>query len=190
MAAATTTTALVERFGARRVVFTGVAGGVGDGVQVGDVVVARGFVQHDLDASPAFSALPDATYGRSIFDCDPLSLLSCWKRPNWPGRWRSFYAACCGSARVHHGLIASGDRFVNGPEEAALVLVPPCRQPATPRWPWKWKAPLWPRCAPTTACPLRQCAPFQTVPTTQAHVDFPQFVKGCGQSLCARIVTV
>ena len=39
LAAATTATALIERFGAARIVFTGVAGGVGEGVQVGDVVV-------------------------------------------------------------------------------------------------------------------------------------------------------
>ena len=36
VAAATTATALIERFGVARVVFTGVAGGVGDGVNVGD----------------------------------------------------------------------------------------------------------------------------------------------------------
>ena len=40
VAAATTASALIERFGATRIVFTGVAGGVGDGVNVGDVVKA------------------------------------------------------------------------------------------------------------------------------------------------------
>ena len=38
VAAATTATVLVERFAAERIVFTGVAGGLGDGVRVGDVV--------------------------------------------------------------------------------------------------------------------------------------------------------
>ena len=56
VAAATTATALVERFGVARIVFTGVAGGVGDGVQVGDVVVAHDYVQHDMDASPCSRA--------------------------------------------------------------------------------------------------------------------------------------
>eukprot|EP01031_Cornospumella_fuschlensis_P039785 gene39785-48439_t len=40
VAAATTSVALIERFNAGRIVFTGVAGGLGDGVQVGDMVVA------------------------------------------------------------------------------------------------------------------------------------------------------
>jgi adenosylhomocysteine nucleosidase len=39
VAAATTATALIERFGVRRIAFTGVAGGLGEGVRVGDVVV-------------------------------------------------------------------------------------------------------------------------------------------------------
>ena len=54
VAAATTATALIERFGAKRMVFTGVAGGLGRGVNVGDVVVGQSFVQHDLDVSPLF----------------------------------------------------------------------------------------------------------------------------------------
>ena len=40
VAAATTATVLVERFAVSRMVFTGVAGGLGSGVAVGDVVVA------------------------------------------------------------------------------------------------------------------------------------------------------
>ena len=41
VAAATTATLLIERFGVQRIVFTGVAGGLGPGVKVGDVVLAR-----------------------------------------------------------------------------------------------------------------------------------------------------
>src|SRR5580765_2986742 len=45
VAAATTATVLLERFGARAVLFTGVAGGLGEGVAVGDVVVATELLQ-------------------------------------------------------------------------------------------------------------------------------------------------
>ena len=50
VAAATTAAVLIERFGVDRIVFTGTAGGLGDGVRVGDLVLADGFVQHDMDA--------------------------------------------------------------------------------------------------------------------------------------------
>eukprot|EP01034_Spumella_vulgaris_P043661 gene43661-54241_t len=95
VAAATTATALAERFGVARIVFTGVAGGVGDGVQVGDVVVAQDYVQHDMDASPIFPRWELPGYARTRLGCDAAL-----------------------SAMVHHGLVASGDRFVSAAAEA------------------------------------------------------------------------
>ncbi len=70
VAAATTATALIERFGAARIVFTGVAGGVGDGVRVGDVVVAQDYVQHDMDASPLFPRWLVPGYAGVRLPCD------------------------------------------------------------------------------------------------------------------------
>ena len=70
VAAATTATTLIEAFGVQRIVFTGVAGGLGDGVQVGDVVVATDFVQHDMDASPLFARYEVPLYGKTRFDGD------------------------------------------------------------------------------------------------------------------------
>ncbi|MDI1246726.1 MAG: 5'-methylthioadenosine/adenosylhomocysteine nucleosidase, partial [Rhodoferax sp.] len=69
VAAATTTTALIEAFDVQRVVFTGVAGGVGDGVEVGDVVVAEAFIQHDLNSAPLFPRYEIPLYGRATFNC-------------------------------------------------------------------------------------------------------------------------
>ena len=70
VAAATTATALIERFGAARIVFTGVAGGVGEGVQVGDVVVAHDYVQHDMDVSPLFERWLGPGYPGVGLACD------------------------------------------------------------------------------------------------------------------------
>ncbi|MDB5965043.1 MAG: 5-methylthioadenosine/adenosylhomocysteine nucleosidase [Polaromonas sp.] len=121
VAAATTATALIERFGAQAIVFTGVAGGMGPGVQVGDVVVATDFVQHDLDASPLFPRYEVPLYGRARFDGDaPLTarLLAAAQAVVAGGQ----VTAAFPRAQVHHGLMASGDRFVSGADESAALL--------------------------------------------------------------------
>ena len=115
MAAATTATTLIEAFGAQRLVFTGVAGGIASGVQVGDVVVAEAFVQHDMDASPLFPRYQIPLYGRERFACDPAlsqALLVATRAGLQQLGLR---------ASVHHGLIASGDRFVSAADEARAL---------------------------------------------------------------------
>lgn len=51
VAAATTTTTLIERFNVDLVVFTGVAGAAAPHLEIGDVVVASSSIQYDLDVS-------------------------------------------------------------------------------------------------------------------------------------------
>lgn len=133
VAAATTATALVERFGVAQVLFTGVAGGLGEGVRVGDVVVAQQFLQHDMDASPLFPRFEVPLYGRSRFDADatlsaalkaavqqvladPLHLLG----------EAAVHEFALEQPRLHTGLVVSGDRFVaTSAESRALCLAHP-----------------------------------------------------------------
>ena len=115
VAAATTTAALIERFGAQSLVFTGVAGGMGHGVHVGDVVVASQFVQHDMDVRPLFARWQVPGYPSPTFDCDAAlrqgllqaaqdCVQACvhWNEPMLAGLQPS----------AHCGLIASGDQFI------------------------------------------------------------------------------
>ena len=114
VAAATTTTALIEHFGVSRIVFTGVAGGLAPQVSVGDVVVAREFIQHDMDASPLFPRHEVPLTGKTRFAADdalsdvlaaaaPLALhdmLATLPQSEWLNLDLS-------KAQVHQGLIAS-----------------------------------------------------------------------------------
>ncbi len=111
VAAATTAPALIERFGASAVVFTGVAGGLGPGVRVGDVVVAGEFLQHDLDASPIFPRHEVPLYGRARFATD--AALS--------ERLVRAAREALPQAPLHQGLIVSGDRFVSTTAEALAL---------------------------------------------------------------------
>ncbi|MBV7457806.1 5'-methylthioadenosine/adenosylhomocysteine nucleosidase [Acidovorax sp. sif1233] len=127
VAAATTATALIERFGVARIVFTGVAGGVGDGVNVGDVVVAQDYLQHDMDASPLFPRWEIPGYTRSRLACDTvLSALlleaasACVSRASGQFGLKTDATDALEGVlhRAHHGLVASGDRFVSAADEA------------------------------------------------------------------------
>jgi adenosylhomocysteine nucleosidase len=120
VAAATTATALIERFGVTRIVFTGVAGGLAPHVNVGDVVVAREFIQHDMDASPLFPRHEVPLTGMTRFPADvalsnalvaaaPFAMqdmLATLPQSEWLNIDLS-------KAQVHQGLIVSGDRFVS-----------------------------------------------------------------------------
>ncbi|MDD2544705.1 MAG: 5'-methylthioadenosine/adenosylhomocysteine nucleosidase [Burkholderiaceae bacterium] len=121
VAAATTAGALIEGFGVQRIVFTGVAGGVGDGVQVGDLVVAQDYLQHDMDASPLFPRWELPGYARTRLACDaPLSaLLLIAASAGLKSAGVVFEAHnAARPPRVHQGLVASGDRFVATAQES------------------------------------------------------------------------
>ncbi len=111
VAAAATAVTLIERFGVTAIVFTGVAGGLGPGVRVGDVVVADAFLQHDLDASPLFPRHEVPLYGQSRFATDPALT----------ARLAQAAGEALPEARLHRGLIVSGDRFVATTAEARAL---------------------------------------------------------------------
>ena len=124
VAAATTTAVLVEAFDVRSVLFTGVAGGIGTGVKVGDVVVAEAFIQHDLNSAPLFPRYEVPLYGRSTFDCDPglSALLLEAAKIGLAGVGDHFHHNLLLEApTVHRGLIASGDQFVCDPANTAIM---------------------------------------------------------------------
>ena len=128
VAAATTATALIERFDVNAIVFTGVAGGLAAGVNVGDMVVASEFVQHDMDASPLFAPLEVPLYGRAIFPTDPDLTQSLRAAAqgilNNPSQWidiETLHALHVRSPKVHSGLVLSGDRFVSTSSESQAL---------------------------------------------------------------------
>jgi adenosylhomocysteine nucleosidase len=128
VAAATTAAALIERFGARRIVFTGVAGGLHPHVRVGDVVIGAEFLQHDLDASPLFPRYEVPLTGMARFPADARLADALAEAARG---LMAAPAALVGAAavrafgldapRVHRGVIVSGDRFVATQAESAAL---------------------------------------------------------------------
>ena len=104
-------TQLLLRYGAERVIFTGVAGAVAEGLEVGDLVVGRDAVQHDID-------LTALGYEPGQVPEEPVS----WSTDE---RLRALalevareLAGAEGfeGVTVVEGRIASGDQFVADPE--------------------------------------------------------------------------
>ena len=108
VAAAITAAVLLDAFDAGALLFTGVAGGLGDGVRVGDIVVATTLLQHDMNAEPLFPRWEVPLTGRARFDADPA-----WSaRLAQASRTLAAGNAHAVGAAIHLGLVVSGDRFV------------------------------------------------------------------------------
>ncbi len=112
VAAAATATELIVRFDVQAIIFTGLAGGIGVSVRVGDIVVPEALVQHDLDARPLFPRFEVPLMGRSLFPTDTKL------RTMLAGAAASFLESQAGASpdcepwRVHGAMVATGDQFV------------------------------------------------------------------------------
>lgn len=121
VAAAATTVTLIREFGVTELLFTGLAGAVAPQVRVGDVVVAQTLLQHDLSAAPLFPRYEVPLLGRSHFQADVAladTLLGCaqyYLDHDFEHQVSSATRTAFGitEPKVHHGLIISGDQFVN-----------------------------------------------------------------------------
>ncbi|MDH1502153.1 5'-methylthioadenosine/adenosylhomocysteine nucleosidase [Comamonas terrigena] len=190
VAAATTATAVMEGFGAQQLLFTGVAGGVGAGVQVGDVVVAQQFLQHDMDVRPLFPRWQVPGYAAPTLACDAalsagllaaaqacVAQAAAWNEPLLAGS----------VPRAHAGLVASGDQFIVSAAVSGQITAD--LQAAG-------HAPL--AVEMEGAAIAQVCAdygvPFAAVRTISdraddsAHVDFPAFVQAVASRYALQIV--
>jgi 5'-methylthioadenosine/S-adenosylhomocysteine nucleosidase len=94
---------LIDEFEPEAVIFTGLAGGLGARVEVGDMLVARDCLQHDLDATVFGFKRGEVPYtGRRILACDPGLLQAA----------ASFRPA---SGKLVVGRVLTGDQFINRP---------------------------------------------------------------------------
>jgi adenosylhomocysteine nucleosidase len=179
VAAATTATLLIERFGVNRIVFTGVAGGLGPGVKVGDVVLARSFLQHDIDASPLFPRHEVPGYGCSVFEADAgladaLELASERMLHGLPQRLDPSTVEAFGlrSPTLHQGLLISGDRFVaTTAESAALQRELPGALAV------EMEGAAFAQVCHDFGVPLAVVRTVSDRADDAAHVDFPRFLR-------------
>lgn len=121
VAAATTAATLIERFNVTHIIFTGVAGAADPTVAVGDIVVAEGLIQHDMDATPLFPRFEIPLTGLSTFLSDKHlsdhleeasdNFISYDFEKNVDAADRATFHLL--TPCIHRGLIISGDEFLD-----------------------------------------------------------------------------
>ncbi|MGV3725646.1 5'-methylthioadenosine/adenosylhomocysteine nucleosidase [Hydrogenophaga sp.] len=179
VAAATTATALIERFGVQRIVFTGVAGGLAPGVRVGDVVVAQQFLQHDMDASPIFPRHEVPGYGRSTFEADAGLTAQLARACEQVLREMPvqlgvdvLQSFAMDTPRCHQGLLVSGDRFVSTTVESRALCDELPRALAV-----EMEGAAFAQVCHDYGVPLAVVRTISDRADDAAHVDFPRFLR-------------
>ncbi|MFN3495353.1 MAG: 5'-methylthioadenosine/adenosylhomocysteine nucleosidase [Hydrogenophaga sp.] len=179
VAAATTATLLIERFGVQRIVFTGVAGGLGAGVNVGDVVLARSFLQHDMDASPIFPRHEVPGYSCSRFEADPALAdaleLACERMLHaLPAQMDAATVKAFGlqTPRLHQGLLVSGDRFVSTTAESQAL-----QRELPDALAVEMEGAAFAQVCHDFGIPLAVVRTISDRADDAAHVDFPRFLR-------------
>ena len=129
VAATITATLLIQEFGVTDLFFIGTAGALADGLKVGDIVISKRLVQHDLDARPMMSRFEIPLVNRVYINSDPdLSALAGEAVSHLLEKGvghivgeeaiKEFNLA----PKFYFGDVASGDQFINSDAKRQEIL--------------------------------------------------------------------
>lgn len=122
VAAASTVTHLILRYQITHLYFTGVAGGIHNGLNIGDIVIATQLVQHDMDARPLMPQFEIPLLGKTFFETSEiltqhaLNAANSFTVPETLSKYldsETLLRFSISSPKVVTGTIASGDKFVS-----------------------------------------------------------------------------
>ena len=129
VAAASTATTLIHKFGVAKILFTGVAGSISSEAGIGDIVIAKNLAQHDLDASPFFPKYEIPILGETLIEACAT------EREHTEQACRSFLSKIdsyvdrkdledlgLSLPKLVVGDIASGDQFIKSKEQSDSIL--------------------------------------------------------------------
>jgi adenosylhomocysteine nucleosidase len=120
VAAAATVSNLVLGFGISELIFTGVAGAISNKLRIGDIVIARRLIQHDMDARPIMKRYEVPLLGQTFIESSPDQLSIAAKAVSTLLESRHLHETIAGEALQQFGItdpqllvgdIASGDQF-------------------------------------------------------------------------------
>ncbi len=104
--AAMCTQIMIDKYDIQAVINTGVAGGLAEGLEIGDIVVADSVVQHDMDMSPLGHPVGYICGVEGIYiNCDDKLKDLLYK------------CVCDNKINCQRGVVASGDQFISSDEK-------------------------------------------------------------------------
>ncbi len=174
VAAAITATVLIEKYQVQGILFTGVAGGLASHAKRGDVVVATELLQHDMNASPLFPKYEVPLLGRARFQTDD-TMTRCLVESA---------AQALPKAKLHTGLIVSGDQFVSSASESRRLQSEILDALAV-----EMEGAALAQVCHAYGIPLAVVRTLSDRADDSAHHDFVQFVKEVASQYSAAIVS-
>lgn len=126
VASAATTTQLINDYTIDEIIFTGVAGGIKDELNIGDIVIGKHLYQHDLDARPFYNQFEiPILKNKYIATKDSTTLLKATKQ--FINTYSEFISKTEAKAfeisipKAILGDIASGDQFISSLEKIKVL---------------------------------------------------------------------
>ncbi len=130
VAAATTVSTLILKFGITELIFTGVAGAIHPELNIGDIVIGKKFYQHDMDARPIMEQFEIPLLEVNYFESREKEISKAEKMINdlltFEHLKRVIDKEDLAKFNIHHaklqvGDIASGDKFFSNSKDKQLL---------------------------------------------------------------------
>lgn len=192
VAAATTVTTLIHEFKITELLFTGVAGAIHSELKIGDVVLAKRLIQHDMDARPLMKQYEIPLLSKTYLESDSIHLAIASKAINNLIENKRLHAviddASLTEFNIHQpklfiGTIASGDQFFSSntqkhalTEQLPEVLCVEMEGAAVAQVCYEYEI------------PFSIIRTISDVADDQSHIDFPSFIKKISSRYSTEII--
>jgi len=120
VAAATTVSTLIHEFNITDLIFTGVAGAIHPELRIGDIVIAKRLIQHDMDARPLMNQYEIPLLNQTWFESDVSLIAKATDSINRLLEAKTLHTVISDNAldefgiispKLYSGDVASGDQF-------------------------------------------------------------------------------
>ena len=192
VAAATTATTLIHQFQITELLFTGVAGAISPDLKIGDIVLGKRLIQHDMDARPLMKRYEIPLLSKTYFESDAFHLAIATKAIHDVFENKSLHNVIdaedliefnISQPKLFVGDIASGDQFFSSNEQKhALntrlpdVLCIEMEGAAVAQVCYEYEV------------PFSIIRTISDVADDQSHIDFPSFIKKISSKYSTEII--